>query len=107
MLPTRQGKCFFFLVSNVTVKLFFLFFDRNQCFLCIYLYFRILGGIGNLSEHYFSKLGTVIRDKQRSNKMQLEKNVAILLVFTVTPSKTKIKTVECMKLRISDIIEYR
>ena len=36
MLPTRQGKCFFFLVSNVTVKLFFLFFDRNQCFFCVF-----------------------------------------------------------------------
>ena len=56
---------------------------------------------------FFEVLGTVIRDKQRSNKMQLEKNVAILVVFTVTPSKTKIKTVECLKLRISDIIEYR
>ena len=55
----------------------------------------------------FEVLGTVIRDKQRSHKMQLEKNVAILVVFTVTPSKTKIKTVECLKLRISDIIEYR
>ena len=56
---------------------------------------------------FFEVLGTVIRDKQRSNKMQLEKNVVILVVFTVTPPKTKIKTVECLKLRISDIIEYR
>ena len=55
----------------------------------------------------FEVLGTVIGDKQRSNKMQLEKNVVILVVFTVTPSKTKIKTVECLKLRVSDIIEYR
>ena len=29
------------------------------------------------------------------------------VVFTVTPSKTKIKTVECLKPIISDIKEYR
>ena len=31
---------------------------------------------------FFEVLGTVIRDKQRSNKMQLEKNVIFLVVFT-------------------------
>ena len=31
---------------------------------------------------FFEVLETVIRDKQRSNKMQLEKNVVILVVFT-------------------------
>ena len=31
----------------------------------------------------------------------------VLVVFTFTPSKTKIKTVGCLKPRISNIIEYR
>ena len=31
MLPTRQGKCFFF-VSNATVKLFFLFLIATSVF---------------------------------------------------------------------------
>ena len=33
--------------------------------------------------------------------------IPVLVVFAFTPSKTKIKTVECLKLRISNIIEYR
>ena len=33
--------------------------------------------------------------------------IPVLVVFTFTPSKTKIKTVECVKQRISNIIEYR
>ena len=36
MLPTKQGKCFFFLVSNVTVKLFFLFFLIETSVFCVF-----------------------------------------------------------------------
>ena len=33
--------------------------------------------------------------------------IPVLVVFTFTPPKTKIKTVECLKPIISNIIEYR
>ena len=33
--------------------------------------------------------------------------IPVLVVFTFTPPKTKIKTVECLKPIISDVIEYR
>ena len=89
MLRTRQGKCFFY-VSNVTVKLFFKI--ANSVFF-VYFYNSLFQdtwwdrqSFGTL---FFEVLGTVIRDKQRRNKMQLEKNVVILVVFTVTPSKTQ------------------
>ena len=44
--------------------------------------------------------------RERSLKTQI-RNETVLVVFTVTTSKTKIKTVECLKPRISEIIEYR
>ena len=33
--------------------------------------------------------------------------IPVLVVFTFTPPKTKIKTMECLKPIISNIIEYR
>ena len=33
--------------------------------------------------------------------------IPVLVVFTFTPPKTKIKTVECLKPIISNIIDYR
>ena len=36
--------------------------------------------------------------------INIEGSSKILVVFTATPSKTKIKTVECLRPRISDII---
>ena len=42
-----------------------------------------------------------------SASARLGGELAMVHRFTITPSKTKIKTLECLKPSISDIIEYR
>ena len=39
--------------------------------------------------------------------INIKQSPKILVVFSVKPSKIKIKTVNCLKPRISDIIKYR
>ena len=81
----------FFFVSNVTVKPFFL--NSDQCF---FVYFSLFQdtwwdrqSFGTL---FFEMLGTVIRDKQRSNKMQLEKKNCYFGGFHYHAIKNSVKS---------------
>ena len=71
-----------FLVSIVTVKLFFLFLIATSVFVYFSLVQNTLRDRQSSGTLFFEVLGRVIKDKQRSNKMQLEKNVVILVAFT-------------------------